>query len=93
MTYNLNRLQRLDTAEHYLVTLNRGAEIRQEHIIERLSYSHPRYTAASIRAQPEVIAMNGTRRTWYAGAWQGYGFHEDGFVSAVRVARALGVNW
>lgn len=93
MTYNLNRLQRLGTPEHYLVTLNRGAEIRQEHIIERLSYSHPRYTAASIRAQPDVIAMNGTRRTWYAGAWQGYGFHEDGFVSAVRVARALGVDW
>lgn len=93
MTYDLNRLQRLDEPRHYLVTLNRGTEIAEDQIIRRLSYDHPRYTAASLRAQGELHLLAGARRTWYCGAWQGNGFHEDGFASAVRVARGLGVQW
>lgn len=93
MTYDLNRLQRLDEPRHYLVTLNRGTEIAGDKIIRRLSYAHPRYTAASLRAQGELGLIAGARRTWYCGAWQGNGFHEDGFASAVRVARGLGVDW
>ncbi len=93
MTYDLNRLQRLDEPRHYLVTLNRGTEIAEDQIIRRLSYAHPRYTAASLRAQGELALIAGARRTWYCGAWQGNGFHEDGFASAVRVARGLGVDW
>jgi len=93
MTYDLNRLQRLQTDRHYLVTLNRGIEIPEEHVIERLSYAHPRYTTESLRAQGKLHGIAGAGRTWYCGAWQGYGFHEDGFASAVRVARGLGVRW
>lgn len=93
MTYDLNRLQRLDEPRHYLVTLNRGTEIAEDQIIRRLSYAHPRYTAASLRAQGELGLIAGARRTWYCGAWQGNGFHEDGFASAVRVADDLGVAW
>ena len=93
MTYDLNRLQRLDEPRHYLVTLNRGTEIAGDTIIRRLSYAHPRYTAAALRAQDELGLIAGARRTWYCGAWQGNGFHEDGFASAVRVARDMGVAW
>lgn len=93
MTYDLNVLQQLDEPRDYLVTLNRGAEIAEDQIIRRLSYAHPRYTAASLRAQGELGVIAGARRTWYCGAWQGNGFHEDGFTSAIRVARDLGVVW
>ena len=93
MTYDLNRLQRLQTDRHYLVTLNRGIEIPEEHVIERLSYAHPRYTTESLGAQGQLHHIAGAGRTWYCGAWQGHGFHEDGFASAVRVARGLGVRW
>jgi uncharacterized protein len=93
MTYDLNRLQRLDEPRNYLVTLNRGTEIAEDQIIRRLSYAHPRYSAASLRAQGELGAIAGVRRTWYCGAWQGNGFHEDGFASAVRVAHGLGIDW
>ncbi len=93
MTYDLNRLQRLGEAHHYLVTLNRGSEIAEDRIIRRLTYAHPRYTVAALRMQRELGVIAGANRTWYCGAWQGYGFHEDGFASAVRVARGLGVDW
>lgn len=93
MTYDLNRLQRLDTDCHYLVTLNRGAEIAEDRVIERIAYEHPRVTFASLRAQAELGQIAGVRRTWFCGAWQGFGFHEDGLVSAIRVARDLGVAW
>ncbi len=93
MTYDLNRLQRLDESRRYLVTLNRRTEIAEDRIIRRLSYEHPRYTAASLAAQTELGRIAGVRRTWYCGAWQGNGFHEDGFASAVRLARGLGVAW
>lgn len=93
MTYDLNRLQRLGEPRHYLVTLNRGSEIAEDRIIRRLTYAHPRYTVAALRMQRELGMIAGARRTWYCGAWQGHGFHEDGFASAVRVAHGLGVDW
>ena len=93
MTYDLNRLQALPRERPYLVTLNRGAEIAEHEIITRIVYHHPRVTFASLRAQDELPQIAGQRRTWFCGAWQGYGFHEDGFVSAIRVARDFGVEW
>jgi predicted NAD/FAD-binding protein len=53
-------------------------------------YEHPVYDRAAIRAQGEIAAIQGMRRTWFAGAWLGYGFHEDGLTAGLRVARALG---
>jgi predicted NAD/FAD-binding protein len=93
VTYYLNRLQRLDADEHYCVTLNRTAEIDPACVIARTVYTHPLYTVESMRAQLALPAFSGARRTHYAGAYHGNGFHEDGLASGVRAARALGVSW
>jgi predicted NAD/FAD-binding protein len=92
VTYYLNRLQRLDEPEHYCVTLNRSGEIREDRVIKRLVYHHPLYTRASLVAQQELPRLNGRARTVYCGAYHGFGFHEDGLVSGLAAARALGVE-
>ena len=56
-------------------------------------FEHPLFTVESMRTQPELARLSGERHTLYAGAYQGYGFHEDGFSSGVRAAGALGVPW
>jgi predicted NAD/FAD-binding protein len=89
MTYSMNRLQRLDEDEEYCVTLNRGRELDEERVIGRFHYTHPRYTFTSLAAQAELPALNGPNRTSFAGAWQGFGFHEDGLVSGERAAAAV----
>ena len=91
VTYHLNRLQQLDTERDYCVTLN--ADVGDEHVIARFAYDHPQYTVSTLRAQGELPALNGARRTVYAGAHFGNGFHEDGLASGVRAAAALGVDW
>ena len=93
MTYYLNRLQRLEALEHYCVTLNRTAEIAEERVLERIAYEHPLYTFESLRAQAELPVLNGVRHSYYCGAYHGFGFHEDGLVSGLRVAAELGVPW
>ena len=93
MTYYLNRLQRLDEDEHYCVTLNRTDEIDPAKVIRRFSYRHPLVTLESMRAQPELPRLNGPRRTAFAGAWQGYCFHEDGLRSGLAAAAAFGAAW
>ena len=93
MTYYLNRLQRLQEDRDYCVTLNRGAEIREDRVIARMLYEHPLYTFESLRAQLELARLNGQRHTVYCGAYQGFGFHDDGLVSGLRAAEALGVRW
>ena len=59
----------------------------------RFVYDHPLYTLDSLAAQRELPSLAGQRRTWYAGAHHGNGFHEDGLASGVRAAAALGVEW
>ncbi len=93
MTYYLNRLQALDEPMHYCVTLNRTEEIREDRIVASMEYDHPLYTLASLRAQEELGRLNGLRNTAYAGAYHGFGFHEDGLVSGLAAARALGARW
>jgi len=93
VTYYLNRLQRLDSETHYCLTLNRSEEIDPESALMRTVYTHPLYTLESMAAQAELPALSGRRHTEYAGAYHGYGFHEDGFASGVRAAAALGVEW
>lgn len=88
-TYNMNRLQRLDAPETYCVTLNQTDCIRPAAVIKRLTYHHPVFNQAAIEAQDRWGEINGGRRTWYAGAYWRYGFHEDGVVSGLRAARAL----
>ena len=93
MTYYLNELQRLNEDEHYCVTLNRTDEIDPARIIRRIAYRHPLVTLDSMRAQPELPRLNGPRRTAFAGAWQGYCFHEDGLRSGLAAAAAFGAAW
>ena len=73
------------------MTLNE--QVAPEHTIARFTYEHPLYTVSTLHAQRELPSLCGKRRTWYAGAHFGNGFHEDGLASGVAVARALGVAW
>lgn len=91
VTYWLNRLQGLDAERDYCVTLN--APVPEQHVLARFRYAHPLYTAATPPAQAALRALSGERRTHYAGAHLGNGFHEAGLASAVEVAHALGVDW
>ncbi|MGI8332322.1 NAD(P)/FAD-dependent oxidoreductase [Actinomadura scrupuli] len=89
VSYDLTRLQRLD-AGPYLVTLN--GDVPDEHVITRMAYEHPVFTRASVAAQRRLPALNdGT--VAYAGAYHGWGFHEDGCRSGVEAARSLGERW
>jgi predicted NAD/FAD-binding protein len=93
VSYCMNLLQSLDAPEPLVVTLNRTRDIDPARILARMSYAHPVHDHASVAAQARRAEVNGVNRTWYAGAYWGYGFHEDGLRSGVEVARALGVAW
>jgi len=89
VTYDMNCLQGIDSATRYLVTLSQRASIAPEQVLDRVIFHHPLFTRASVRAQARWPDINGRRRTWYAGAYWGYGFHEDGVNSALRVCETL----
>jgi predicted NAD/FAD-binding protein len=89
----LNRLQGLKTPEQYCVTLNPDGQIDEDRVLRRFVYRHPMYTLSAIEAQRRWAEVSGVNRTHYCGAYWAYGFHEDGFNSAVRVSAALGVEW
>ncbi|MFJ4189227.1 NAD(P)/FAD-dependent oxidoreductase [Kitasatospora sp. NPDC089509] len=90
VSYHLNRLLRLDTAEDYLVTLNEdsGRPVPEDLVISRTVYEHPVYTARTVAAQRRLPELT-TGRTAFAGAYHGWGFHEDGCRSGVRAACSL----
>ena len=92
MTYHMNRLQGLDTREQFCVTLNANGQLDREKVIRKMTYFHPLYTREAIRAQTRWDEISGKNRTHFCGAYWFYGFHEDGLNSAMRVARALGVD-
>ncbi|HEX2707183.1 MAG TPA: FAD-dependent oxidoreductase [Solirubrobacterales bacterium] len=89
VTYWMNNLQRLQADREYLVTLNRGGEIDPEKTIRRFEYDHPIYTAEGVAAQARHGEVSGVRRTHYCGAYWGWGFHEDGVVSALRACERI----
>jgi uncharacterized protein len=88
----MNRLQSLRAKEEFFVTLNRTAAIDPERIIRTIDYSHPVYTPAGVAAQSRHEEISGRSRTHYCGAYWGWGFHEDGVNSALRVAREIGAR-
>ncbi|GJF33291.1 amine oxidase [Kitasatospora sp. NE20-6] len=89
VSYHLNRLLGLDTAEDYLVTLNEDRHpVADDHVVSRTVYAHPVYTGTSVAAQRRLPALS-TGRTAFAGAYHGWGFHEDGCRSGVQAAAAL----
>ncbi len=89
VTYHLNRLQSLRADREFCVTLNRTAAIDPERIIRVMDYAHPVYTPAGVAAQSRHREISGRNRTYYCGAYWGWGFHEDGVQSALRVAREI----
>lgn len=90
VTYNMNMLQGLNTAETYCVTLNDCGDVDPRRIVQEFTYHHPRYTVEFVAAQNRHAEISGVSRTHYCGACWGYGFHEDGVVSALQVARHFG---
>ncbi|KFL35617.1 NAD(P)/FAD-dependent oxidoreductase [Arenimonas donghaensis] len=93
VSYCMNHLQSFDSPEPFVVTLGRGQAIDPAKVLARMNYHHPVYTHASVAAQARRAEVNGVNRTWYAGAYWGHGFHEDGLRSGIDVARSLGVQW
>ncbi|MDI1253404.1 FAD-dependent oxidoreductase [Thermomonas sp.] len=93
VSYCMNLLQGIDAPKPLIVTLNRTDAIDPAKVLRRMQYQHPVYTQASVAAQSRKAEIQGRRNTWFAGAYWGWGFHEDGMRSAVDVARALGVAW
>lgn len=93
VSYCMNLLQGFSSPEPFVVTLGRSAEIDPAKVLARMRYEHPVYTRESVAAQARRGDINGADRIWYAGAYWGWGFHEDGLRSAVDVARQLGVAW
>ncbi|HEY3748650.1 MAG TPA: FAD-dependent oxidoreductase [Pseudonocardiaceae bacterium] len=92
VNYHMNRLMRLAEPLDYVVSLNATDRIPESAVVARMVYEHPMYTPESVAAQRKLPDLNdGT--TAYAGAYHGWGFHEDGCVSGVRAAESLGVRW
>ena len=89
VTYYMNRLQRLNCAETYCVSLNMTERTDPAKVIRKIDYSHPIYTRASVAAQARWPEISTDGRTRYAGAHWGWGFHEDGVVSALRAVEGL----
>jgi predicted NAD/FAD-binding protein len=83
LTYDMNVLQGLDAPETFCVTLNASERIDPARVIARMTYHHPLFTPEGTAAQARHREIDGTRRTYYCGAWWRYGFHEDGLVSAL----------
>jgi predicted NAD/FAD-binding protein len=92
VTYHMNRLQSLHAEREFCVTLNRTAEIDPARVIRRIAYAHPVYTADGVRAQARFSEISAQARTHFCGAYWGWGFHEDGVVSALRVAERFGAR-
>lgn len=87
--YLINQLQPLPFRQPVIVSLNPVEEPRAESIIGQFDYAHPVFDGAAIDAQTRLRDIQGVANTWFAGAWTGYGFHEDGLKSGLAVAQAI----
>ncbi len=89
VTYWMNSLQGIDEADPLFVSLNSPFDIRPETIYDETEFRHPVFDAASIRAQSQLPALQGRNRTYFCGAYTRWGFHEDGYASAMDVVRRI----
>lgn len=92
VTYWMNELQGIDAANPLFVTLNPIQPPRPEFRIREFIYDHPMFDGPAIKAQAQLADIQGLRRTWFCGAYLGYGFHEDGLSAGLAVAEALGAK-
>lgn len=90
LTYWMNKLQSLPAPVEFCVTLNSPEAIAPEQIRQRFVYHHPVYSTAAFQAQERRAEISGVNRTWFCGAYWGYGFHEDGVKSALAVCQHFG---
>jgi predicted NAD/FAD-binding protein len=90
LTYWMNQLQPLPTATNLFVTLNPMHDFAPRSVLQTIDYEHPVFDTAAISAQRDMSTIQGARRVWFAGAWLGYGFHEDGLQSGLEIAERLG---
>ncbi|MBY6049674.1 NAD(P)/FAD-dependent oxidoreductase [Vannielia litorea] len=89
VTYWMNRLQNIDPADPLFVSLNPARSVAEHLIYDQKTFRHPVFDGPALNAQQQLRRMQGRNRTWFAGAWTRHGFHEDGFASAVRIAREM----
>jgi len=89
VTYWMNRLQNIPETDPLFVTLNPARPVDERLIYDQTTFRHPVFDHAALRAQRALTDIQGQNNTWYAGAYTRYGFHEDGFLSAVNIVRAL----
>lgn len=92
VTYNMNILQGINAPETFCVTLNNTAAINPHKIIGQFQYDHPVFSLEGMAAQQRWSEINGVSDTWFCGAYWHSGFHEDGVVSALRVANSIGAS-
>jgi predicted NAD/FAD-binding protein len=90
LTYNMNLLQNIVSKDTFCVTLNMPAAIAPDRLIREIIYHHPIYDPKSLAARKRREEINGIQRTWFCGAYWGYGFHEDGVNSALEVCKHFG---
>jgi len=88
----LNRLQPLPFRTPLVESLNPYRQPREGSVLARFEYAHPIFDGPAVAAQLDLPRIQGQRRTWFCGAWTGYGFHEDGLRSGIAVANRLGVR-
>ncbi len=89
VTYWMNRLQNIPDSDPLFVSLNAGSEIPADKIYDQVEFAHPVFDKAALKAQGQIREMQGQNRTWFAGAYNRHGFHEDGIASAMHVVGLL----
>ena len=87
VTYWLNNLQNLKSDTNYFLTLNPITEILDDKVLKKINFTHPYFNSETLIHQNELISLQGKKRTWYCGAYFGYGFHEDGLKSAMNLVK------
>ena len=92
LSYWMNSLQNIDPAIPVIVTLNPERQPNPAKVFDRYTFEHPVFNVAALTAQSELATLQGENNTWYCGAYQRYGFHEDGLLSAYSVVQALGIK-
>jgi uncharacterized protein len=92
VTYDVTRLMRLDGPSRFLVTLGGRDDVDPATVLAEMTYSHPMYSPESVAAQQLLPTLDDDRIA-FAGAYHGWGFHEDGAASGLRAARRLGAQW
>jgi len=92
LSYWMNNLQRLDTSTPIIVTLNPATKPNENLIYDVYEFEHPVFNQKAIDAQKNIYKIQGKSRIWYCGAWQRYGFHEDGLLSSVNIAKKFDVD-